>query len=171
MHTIPPVIRQQLTLFVPPADVVEIETIRGRYNPVQRALIDCHVTLCREDELVELDRVLQNLRAHRLPAITIGFGNMIRSAGGKGVLLPAATGQEEFQQLREKVLEGIVVAPRRQEAHITLMHPRNSACTDAIFEAIRAYVLPQQITFDTISLIEQVAGGPWRVVSVARLER
>ena len=159
----PPVIRRQLTLFVPPNDATVIEAIRSRYNPVQRALIDSHVTLCREDELVDLDRVLQNL--HRcVPVVTIGFGMVLRSEAGKGVLLPAIAGQEDFQRLRETILEGVVNMPRRQEAHITLMHPRNATCTDAIFEEIRAYRLPAQITFNSVSLIEQVDGGPWRVL-------
>jgi hypothetical protein len=57
-----------------------------------------------------------------------------------------------------------VNTPRRLEAHITLMHPRNATCTDAIFEEIRAHALPAQITFNTVSLIEQVDGGPWRVL-------
>jgi hypothetical protein len=159
----PPVIRRQLTLFVPPHDATVIEAIRSRYNPVQRALIDSHVTLCREDELADLDRVLQNLQ-HCVPMVTIGFGMALRSEGGKGVLLPAMAGQDDFQRLRETILAGVVNTPRRLEAHITLMHPRNATCTDAIFEEIRAYALPAQITFNTVSLIEQVDGGPWRVL-------
>lgn len=163
-----PAIRRQLTLFVPPGDATVIEMIRSRYNPAQRALIDSHVTLCGEEEIAAFDRVLQNL-GHRLPVVTIDFGPVIRSEGGKGVLLPAVAGQEDFQQLRAKVLEGIVVAPRRQEAHITLMHPRNSTCTDATFEEIRVQALPGEITFNAISLIEQVDGGPWRVLRTTYL--
>lgn len=159
----PPSIRRQLTMFVPSPDATVIELIRGQYNPLQRALIDSHVTLCREDEIVSLERVLQNLERLRHPVLTIGFGGAMRSEGGKGVLLPAIDGRAEFQHLRKMVLAGVCDDPRRQEPHITLMHPRNSTCTDEIFEAINSYKLPLFIRFNTISLIEQVDGGPWQI--------
>jgi hypothetical protein len=167
-YTMPPAIRRQLTLFVPPHDATAIETIRSRYNPVQRALIDSHVTLCREDELVALDRVVQNLQ-NILLRVTIDFGAVVRTEGGKGVLLPAIGGQETFQRLRKAVLAGVVEAPRQHEAHITLMHPRNSTCTDAIFDEICTLTLPKQLAFNAVSLIEQVDGGPWQILQTTAL--
>jgi uncharacterized FAD-dependent dehydrogenase len=156
--------RLQLTLFVPPPQAVAIEAIRRAVNPVQYALINSHVTLCREDELEPLETVLRNLRQLRHRPITIGFGPATRFSEGKGVLLPATEGAAGFQQLRHMVLQDITDNPRVQEAHITLLHPRNATCTDAIFVQIQNVVLPTQIHFDTINLIEQVNDGPWKLL-------
>lgn len=46
------------------------------------------------------------------------------------------------------------------------VHPRNATCTDATFAAIAARPLSVRLTFSTVSLIEQVDGGPWRVLEV-----
>lgn len=61
---------------------------------------------------------------------------------------------------------GVVDKPRRQEPHITLMHPRNSNCTDKIFEIIENVNLPTQLNFKTISLIEQINGRQWTVLKI-----
>lgn len=164
-----PSIRRQLTMFVPHPDATAIESIRSHYNPAQRAIIDSHVTLCREDELTSLDQVLQNLKILQQPPLTIRFGDIIPSEGGKGVLLPAVAGREEFHRVRQILLQDITNNPREMEPHITLMHPRNSTCNDAIFEEIRSYKLPKVIQFDAISLIEQVDGGPWQVQHTYKL--
>jgi 2'-5' RNA ligase superfamily len=156
--------RLQLTLFVPPQQAISIEAIRQTVNPVQYALIKSHVTLCREDELEPLNAVLRNLQQLKHPPITIGFGPAIRFAEGKGVLLPAIDGREKFMQLRRLVLQGVTDIPRVHEAHLTLLHPRNATCTDAIFAQVQQAPLPMQIQFDTISLIEQVDGGAWTVL-------
>lgn len=58
----------------------------------------------------------------------------------------------------------IIAEPRAQEPHITLMHPRNSTCTDAIFDEVVKMDLPSKFTFNKISLIEQENGGPWRIL-------
>lgn len=163
--------RLQLTLFVPPQQVASIEAIRQSVNPVQYALIKSHVTLCREDELEPLGRVLRSLQQLNHPPITIGFGPAIRFAEGKGVLLPAIEGNEGFMQLRRLVLQGVTDNPRVHEAHITLLHPRNATCTDAIFAQIQQASLPQQIQFDTISLIEQVNGAPWNLLEQFVLDK
>jgi 2'-5' RNA ligase len=156
-------------MFVPSPDATVIELIRGRYNSLQRALIDSHVTVCREDEIVSLERVVQNLKQLRQSVLTIGFGGAVRSEGGKGVLLPATEGLDEFQQLRKMVLRGVYDDTRQHAPHVTLMHPRNSTCTDTIFDEIRSYTLPRVIQFDSISLIEQVDGGTWQVQQAYKL--
>jgi 2'-5' RNA ligase len=156
--------RLQLTLFVPPPQAVAIEAIRQAVNPVQYALINSHVTLCREDELEPLETVLRNLRQLQHLPITIGFGPAKRFSEGKGIMLPAITGAEGFQQLRRMVLQGVTDNPKVQEAHITLLHPRNATCTDALFAQVQNAVLPTQVTFDTISLIEQINGGTWHLL-------
>ena len=47
--------RRQLTLFVKKEDAETIEQIRQAFNPRQFELIKSHVTLCREDEIQNLE--------------------------------------------------------------------------------------------------------------------
>lgn len=156
--------RIQLTLFVPEINSAAIEAIRSRYNPVQYNLIAAHVTLCREDELLDLELVQYNLEQLIFPAITIRFDKPVRFNEGKGVLLPALDENTSFQELRKAVLNGIKKQPRDHSPHITLMHPRNSSCTSEIMEEILLAALPSSVTFDNISLIEQVNGGKWKPI-------
>lgn len=81
--------RQQLTLFINKPDATAIEAIREKYNPRQYELIDSHVTLCREDEIPDLDRILENLARLDQKALTIHFNPVTRFDHGNGVLLPA----------------------------------------------------------------------------------
>ena len=155
-------VRHQLTLFVDKDDANHIESIRAKFNPIQHNLISCHVTLCREDEITNLEKVLENLRSLKWQPITIQFDQVIRFENGKGVLLPGAINNNEFHQLRQKVLQGLVNPVRQHLPHITLMHPRNSTCTDEIFEIIRKVNLPVSLRFKTISLIGQIDGGQWQ---------
>ena len=157
-------IRRQLTLFVNPTDAQEIEVVRKRFNPIQQALIACHVTLCREDELENLDAIIAHLKKLVAPAISISFGPVTRFEQGKGVMLPAYGDNESFHQLRSKILTGVVETIRKPEPHITLMHPRNSSCTDEIFANIQKQHLPTQLIFDKISFIEQVNGELWQTI-------
>ncbi len=156
--------RLQLTLFIPFQHAEAIEKIRSRYNPEQYRLIKAHVTLCREDELEPLGRVQYNLSNLLLRPLSIEFGPAQRFSEGKGLMLPAVGDQEAYQQLRCDVLKGIDSEPRRAEPHITLMHPRNSTCTDSVFSEIEAWELPGKITFDKISLIKQETGKEWQVL-------
>lgn len=163
------IIRRQQTLFVNTADATAIEAIRSQYNPIQRKLINCHVTLCREDELLDMDQVLKNLATLKEKVITIYFGPVTRFANGRGVLLPGTNNNKEFHHLRKQVLKGLNDNPKQHKPHITLMHPRNSTCTDEIFAAICETKLPVQLHFTTISLIEQVNGGRWKILQVVAL--
>lgn len=156
--------RRQLTLFVDPEQANEIEQVRQRFNPIQQALIDSHVTLCREDELIEWEVVSSNLQQLVAPGITIHFGPVTRFEQGLGVMLPAKGDNEEYHSLRAKVLAGIPGPFRRPEPHITLMHPRNSSCTNELFTAIQEFRFPVSLVFKEISLIEQVNGGKWHVL-------
>lgn len=156
-------IRQQLTLFVNKKDATEIESIRKKFNPIQQQLIDSHVTLCREDEIANIDKVPDNLQNLDIPAITIQFELVARFHNNKGVLLPASGDNVQFHQLRKKILTALHMPVRRHEPHITLMHPRNSNCTNEIFEEIKSVKLPASLQFDTISLIEQIDGGQWQI--------
>ena len=56
--------RRQLTLFVEPPENLIIEEIRRRYNPIQFELINCHVTLCREDEIGESEGTQSRYGVH-----------------------------------------------------------------------------------------------------------
>ena len=153
--------RQQLTLFADEKDMLVIEAIRNQFNPEQAALIKAHVTLCREDEIVPIEKVLKNLESLNEPIVSIDFGEMIRFSEGKGILLPAIGSTKSFHQLRNAVLAGLVEHPRLHEPHITLMHPRNSTCTNTIFNQVKAYRFPATIEFKTVSLIEQEEGKAW----------
>lgn len=158
--------RRQLTLFVAPGEAQELERVRAAWNPVQRRLIDAHVTLCREDELIDLPQVRRNLRADLPSPITIDFGPATRFDDGRGVFLPTTGDGATFHALRSAALRGVIAAPRLVEPHLTLVHPRNATCTEATFAAIAARPLPVRLTFSTVSLIEQADGGPWRVLEV-----
>lgn len=162
-------IRRQLTLFVNPPDDEIIENVRQKFNPRQSELIRGHVTLCREDELEDIDQVLNNLNQLKQKIISIKFGRVIRFDNGKGVLLPAAKENTAFQKLRQRLLAGIIDKPRRQEPHITLMHPRNSTCTDSIFEQILKIELPNKLTFNKISIIVQEGDNIWKIIKEIKL--
>ena len=162
-------IRRQLTLFVSNDDAATIEAIRSKYNLKQRKLIDCHVTLCREDEIENIDAVLDNLANLNEKPLIIYFGRVTRFNDRKGVLIPATNENEAFHELRKQVLKGLNDNPGRQEPHITLMHPRNSTCTQKNFEEIEQLNLPSQLHFKSISLIEQVDGGQWKILKTFKL--
>ena len=163
--------RIQLTLFIDTAEAAAIEKIRKEFNSLQYELIPAHVTLCREDELEGMEKVIQNLAALHHPSITIHFGKPVRFAAGKGVMIPALENNEAFQQLRAVLLKGIITKPKRHEPHITLLHPRNAACTDALFEQIQNTAFPKSVTFKSISLVEQEGGQPWRVLQQFNLDK
>jgi hypothetical protein len=166
--------RIQLTLFianivevVPHLDnvLVNIETIRQKFNTIQYELIKAHITLCREDELEDIETVIFNLKNLDQPNITVEFGKPIRFSDGKGVMIPALGENSSFQNLRKVILQNSIENPRKHEPHITLMHPRNATCTDVIFEQIKKKELPSSLTFCKVSLIEQINGGQWTVLS------
>ncbi|SJZ63188.1 2'-5' RNA ligase family protein [Sediminibacterium ginsengisoli] len=153
--------RIQLTLFAEPEETLLIEKVRKAFNPVQFALIRAHVTLCREDMLLQKDMVLKHLSHTAHPFITIRFGKPARFAEGRGLFLPA-TEDTQFQLLRSHILQDISCPVIAQEPHITLIHPRNATCTDAIFEEVCRMKLPEQLTFKRVSLIEQINGKEWK---------
>lgn len=159
-----PKIRRQLTLFVDPNDAENIEQIRTAFNPKQSAIIKSHVTLCKEDEIEDIDHVISNLHHLPLAAISIEFSAIVRVENGKGILLPAEGDNAAFHLLREQILSGLNNHPKKMRPHITLMHPGNSTCTDDIFEQIEKINLPSKLTFKMISLIEQKDGGQWEIL-------
>ena len=158
--------RIQLTFFVDEKESAAIEQVRSKFNPRQYDLIKSHVTLCREYELTDLEKVTQNLLTLNREPINIHFGQPLRFSDGKGVLMPAIGANQHFHTLRKLILKGISEEPGTQDPHITLIHPRNGSCTDQIFEEIKKIKLPDNLWFGKISLIEQVNGGQWDVLKV-----
>lgn len=163
--------RLQLTLFVREIENLEIEKIRKKHNIEQYKLIKSHITLCREEELKDLDLIKLNLEKLNFNTFCLSFGKPIRFSNGKGVLIPTIGDYQEFKDLRSQILIGIFENPRNQEPHKTLMHPRNSACTDKLFEIIQHKNFPSTLKFDKISIIEQTNGENWNSVQVYKLKK
>lgn len=161
--------RIQLTLFVDEKEAIEIEKLRKAFNPLQYELIKSHVTLCREDELSQIEAIILKLKNTTLEAITINFGSPIRFSNENGVLIEAIGDNLQFHNLRKNILNGHIEKAKIQEPHITLMHPRNATCTDEIFSFIAQASLPTQIRFDKISLIQQEMGMKWHILEEFKL--
>lgn len=156
--------RRQLTLFLRDQNEM-IEKVRAAFNPIQHQLIAAHVTLCREDEIQPLAKVLRNLQTITLiEPIRIDFGPIERFEHGKGLLLPAKADNKAFDELRKMVLKDVIEIPRMPLPHVTLIHPRNATCTDEIFDQIKQYQFPTELYFNQISLIEQENDGKWLVL-------
>ena len=153
--------RKQLTLFISEHNET-IEQVRAQFNPIQHKLIAAHVTLCREDELEPIEKVIENIKSiNKLEPLRLEFGPPERFENGKGVFIPAKKSNTAFFELRETILKGLNDHPREYLPHLTLMHPRNSTCTDNTWEYIQRLELPTEVLFDKISLIEQRNGGSW----------
>lgn len=157
--------RKQLTLFITEKHAETIEDIRGKYNPAQYALIKAHVTLCREDEIENISTIIESLESLSHKSIIINFDKIVRFSNGKGVLISATKINTEYHELREEILKNANAKIKFHEPHITLMHPRNSTCTDEIFEKIKKCSFPFALSFEKISLIEQILGQPWKILS------
>lgn len=156
--------RRQLTLFLDKNQSADIEAIRKKYNPKQHELIESHITLCREDELLDLNQLKINLQTLKFKPLQLHFGLPQRFSDDKGILLPVLEDIELFHLLRKNILNDIIENPREHRPHLTLMHPRNSTCTDAIFQEIMNTPLPKNLLFQKISLIEQINEEKWKVL-------
>ncbi len=157
-------IRKQLTLFLEQKDAETIENVRKRYNSKQFEIIKAHVTLCREDEIQNIELVISNLFSLRINFLNIMFKPVARFENGKGLFIPASTDNIEFQDLRSKILDTCLGKPRFHQPHITLMHPRNSTCTDNIFKEVEKIKFPGVLNFKKISLIQQETNGHWETL-------
>lgn len=159
--------RQQLTLFLDENQSGTIEQIRQKFNPRQYELIKSHITLCREDEIeANLSRVRQNLEQLEFEPFDLYTSAVARFSVGKGVFIPIEDIAQKFQALRTAILKDVIDTPRFHQAHITLMHPRNSTCTDAKFANIQSIPIPARLRITKISLIEQEIGKSWQVLEV-----
>jgi 2'-5' RNA ligase len=160
--------RIQLSLFVPPSSAARLEQARHLLDPVQAKLIPAHVTLCREDELQDIDLATLGSMVASSGAgpISLKFGDP-EVFQGHGVLLPCIEGVEGFHEVRCRILGSSRVRPHAP--HITLAHPRNPRSpqnSPANFGAIPAGLV---ITFTEIQHIMQEAAMPWHVIATHAL--
>ncbi|MCC6512140.1 MAG: hypothetical protein IT423_23790 [Pirellulaceae bacterium] len=155
-------IRRQATLFFNNAPTA-LTHCRYQYNRIQADLIAAHVTLCREDEVVDWSAFEQRVASIGQVHLEMKFGRPVRD--GNSVLLPAIEGVEAFGALRRTLLSDGTSEPRPMNAHVTIIHPRNGICTDAIFMEVSQILQPFSWTFSEIALIEQQHGGPWTTLS------
>ena len=151
--------RRQLSLFLPPDQRSVVEPIRQRLDPLQHAMIPAHVTLCRDDELATWPPVRECLATLNSFSITMRFGEPEVLPDGC-VLLRPTHGIEEYQHLRQLVLGPSATA---HGAHLTLLHPRNSAGATYDLAEISNALTGLTATFRTIALIEQGESGKWAV--------
>ena len=107
---------------------------------------------------------MHNLMNLTFSFITINFGNVARFFPGKGVLMPGVGENLAFYNLKESVLNGNVEKNEKFAPHITLMHPRNSICSDMEFAQIQKFVLRNAIQFRKVSLMVREAIGKWQVI-------
>ena len=157
-------IRKQLTLFLENSNE-NIENIRAEYNPEQFNLISAHITLCREDEIESIEKIIERIKSIQLEKpIRIELNGVKRFADGKGILIPASEGNNEFRELR-KIILGTTEPTKELLPHVTLMHPGNSTCNEKTFFEIKKQEFPNELFFSKISLIEQTNGGKWNVIN------
>ena len=159
-----------MTLFLDENESGSIEYIREKFNPEQYRLIKSHITLCREDEIGDLKTIQKNLTKLKVEIFELETGRVIRFSEGKGVLVKVKDNNQFFQKLRELVLQDVISKPRQHNAHITLMHPRNSTCNDSVFEEIRAVQIAQGVRVSKISLVEQEVGKEWKTIKEYQLK-
>ena len=156
-------LRRQISLFVYPENTI-IEQFRAQFNPVQFELIPAHVTLCRENELEDLNIIRNQLQQlHQFGPLTIQFDTPVRFENDLGLMLPAHHQQDDFHRLRKMILNPSF-HHHRPLPHLTLMHPRNSSCTDAIYQTALHTDFPKQLVFSTAFLIEQGNGAKWEIM-------
>jgi hypothetical protein len=158
--------RTQLSMYVPLDAARDLESVRRVVDPVQSSLIPVHLTLCREDELDDLASIRARLRTAPFGPLTLRFGKPVSSLG-HGVFLVCIEGEDRFRALRKYVLASSRV--REQKPHITLAHPRNPRYRGDALNVASTLPDASEITFPSVSLIEQDGNLPWRVVETYEL--
>lgn len=152
--------RRQATLYLDGPEQIGVEKIRERHNPVQSQLIRAHVTLCREDEVEDWQVLEERLIAIGQLDVALQFDKLVRD--GDLVYLASRKPASTFHQLRHRLLATDNVEPRIHQPHLTLIHPRNGTCDADTFASIESAFRPFEALFQTVTLIEQENGGPWR---------
>ncbi|MCA0175142.1 MAG: 2'-5' RNA ligase family protein [Proteobacteria bacterium] len=161
-------LRHQLSLFLPAAHALtpRIEAVRRVVDPVQHHLIAAHVTLCRDEDGLDLHAVAERLGRHPPAALRLGFGPA-QVFQGHGLLLPCVRGGEAFAALRRQALAETGV--RAQQPHLTLAHPRNPLAPGNRRAATTALPQTFDIDLDQLHLIRQQGDAPWTVLRTIRL--
>ncbi len=147
--------RSQLTLFLDAADTEVIEAVRRAYNPAQFRLIAAHVTLCRDEECRDEDRLKAHAERLSVNAFSLRTGALYRFAGGKGLALELRDAGQDFRKLRGAVIGESLLDRPEQQPHITLIHPRNGTCTDRLYDSIRGLPFPDFVHIRSLSFIRQ----------------
>lgn len=160
--------RRQLTLFVTEPWRSRLDALRQVLDPLQASLIPAHVTLCREDEIEQLDKASIAGRARSWPygPLSVTFGRPQRF-GGHGALLPCEQGSDQFQRLRQWLLQD--QGAREHGAHLTLAHPRNPESAGNNNAALDTCPPVLQLQFASVAVIEQHGSSPWKVIGEAVL--
>lgn len=161
-------VRRQLTLFLSGEDALRIEPLRQQADPVQFALIAAHVTLCREDEIADLDLSALRERLASAAPLALKLGPARRFAA-HGILLPVIEGAAGFRRLRVQALGA--TSMREPEAHLTVAHPRNPRAPGNQDDILSALPAPLTLVFREVALIEQRDARPWVVLETVRLAR
>ena len=156
--------RTQLTLFVNSPESEIIDEARRLFNPIQHYLIKPHITLCREQEIYNIEKILKNLENIKFSAFSLQLGKPTRFKEANGIYLPVLGDVKQLNTLRNIVLNGVIEIPNQIMPHITIMHPRNSSCTDEIFNQLISRNFPKLVTFDRVSLITQHKDEKWHIV-------
>lgn len=150
--------RKQITLFVPEPFRSQIDPIRQRFNLVQYSLIAAHVSLCREDEVNDWATIQATARQITSINISLSFGTPTRE--NNLVYLPVVGSTNDFDELRRRILDDANC--RKQQPHITLIHPRNGTCSIQQFELICELAKEWTITFHNLTFIKKIGDSPWR---------
>ncbi len=161
-------VRRQLTLFVPPPAGSVLDDLRRRLDPVQSSIIAAHVTLCRDDEIVNLPSrgLLERVSLWHEKSLQMTFGQPQRF-DGHGILLGCLAGEDDFQSLRRWVLDSPLA--RIHWPHITLAHPRNPRAYANGDTALAQAPLSLRLEFAVAALIQKRHDGPWRRVGSSGL--
>jgi hypothetical protein len=142
--------------------------MRRSLDPVQASLIAAHVTLCREDEIEDINPslLLNRVGSWEAGPVTLTFGHPARF-NGHGVLLPCEHGSGAFKRLRQWLLQD--QAAREHSAHVTLAHPRNPRSAGNTDDALASCPAGLEFRFGSVALIEQKGYEPWRLIQEATL--
>jgi hypothetical protein len=114
-----------------------------------------------------LDYVLKQLSNVQFPVFEVFSAKPKRFYEGKGVFIPVIDPKDHLGKLRKLILPN----SKMIEPHITIMHPRNSTCTDEIFQEILRHPIPTNVTLTSISLIEQEIGKKWNVLQSFTMDK
>lgn len=156
-------IRRQASLYVPETDRNEIERVRELADPVQYKLIPAHVTLCRENEVLDWTRFCEKVSRLGSFDLSLEFGSPIELDNGC-LLLPCVKGKSRYNELRKLLLSSRGEEPRVSEPHITLRHPRNPTPNRSVGRLLQSLNNMPPIEFKSVNIIEQQGNTEWKIL-------